>query len=97
MLRILPREPAADLRVHPSARAQLRRLGCSLDWSREVFTMDETRARAVTAAFIRFHEAGLVYRDVRLTNWCCTLRSGISDIEVSESSAYAYAYAYAYA
>ena len=61
---------------------QLRRLGCSLDWSREVFTMDAPRGESVTAAFIKFHEDGLVYRDVRLTNWCCTLRSGISDIEV---------------
>ena len=61
---------------------QLRRLGCSLDWSREVFTMDAPRAKSVTAAFIKFHEAGLIYRDVRLTNWCCQLRSGISDIEV---------------
>jgi len=61
---------------------QLRRLGCSRDWSREVFTMDAPRAQSVTAAFIKFHEAGLIYRDVRLTNWCCQLRSGISDIEV---------------
>ena len=61
---------------------QLRRLGCSLDWSREVFTMDADRAKSVTAAFIKFHEDGLIYRDVRLTNWCCQLRSGISDIEV---------------
>ena len=61
---------------------QLRRLGCSLDWSREVFTMDEARAKSVTAAFIQFYDSGLIYRDVRLTNWCCALRSGISDIEV---------------
>ena len=61
---------------------QLRRLGCSLDWSREVFTMDAPRGESVTAAFIKFHQDGLIYRDVRLTNWCCTLRSGISDIEV---------------
>ena len=61
---------------------QLRRLGCSLDWSREVFTMDAPRAESVTSAFIKFHQDGLIYRDVRLTNWCCTLRSGISDIEV---------------
>eukprot|EP00966_Prymnesium_polylepis_P124047 2868688-Prymnesium_polylepis.1 len=44
--------------------------------------MDELRAKSVTAAFIKFHEDGLIYRDVRLTNWCCALRSGISDIEV---------------
>ena len=49
---------------------QLRRLGCSLDWSREVFTMDAPRAKSVTAAFLEFHKKGLVYRDVRLTNWC---------------------------
>lgn len=61
---------------------QLRRLGCSLDWSREVFTMDAPRAAAVKAAFIKFYRDGLIYRDVRLTNWCCQLRSGISDIEV---------------
>jgi valyl-tRNA synthetase len=63
---------------------QLRRLGCSLDWEREVFTMDGERAAAVSEAFVRFHEAGLVYRDVRLTNWCCKLCSGISDIEVDK-------------
>ena len=62
---------------------QLRRLGCMLDWSREVFTMDAPRAKSVTAAFCKFHEDGLITRDVRLTNWCCALRSGISDIEVS--------------
>ena len=44
--------------------------------------MDEPRAKAVTVAFIQFHKDGLIYRDVRLTNWCCQLRSGISDIEV---------------
>ena len=54
---------------------QLRRLGCSLDWSREVFTMDEARAKSVTAAFIQFHKDGLIYRDVRLTNWCCQVRA----------------------
>merc|ERR1719217_1465690 len=44
--------------------------------------MDESRGKSVVAAFIQFHRDGLIYRDVRLTNWCCTLRSGISDIEV---------------
>jgi valyl-tRNA synthetase len=61
---------------------QLRRLGCSLDWSREVFTMDADRARAVTEAFVTFHERGLLYRGERLTNWCTQLQSAISDIEV---------------
>jgi len=61
---------------------QLRRLGSSVDWSREVFTMDEIRSRAVTETFVRLHEKGLIYRDNRLVNWCCTLRTAISDIEV---------------
>mmetsp|Transcript_6107 Transcript_6107/g.16564 ORF Transcript_6107/g.16564 Transcript_6107/m.16564 type:complete len:1021 (+) Transcript_6107:92-3154(+) len=61
---------------------QLRRLGCSLDWSREVFTMDAPRAASVQEAFVRFHEMGLLYRGVRLTNWCSQLKSAISDIEV---------------
>ncbi|KAJ1617952.1 Aminoacyl-tRNA synthetase [Pavlovales sp. CCMP2436] len=61
---------------------QLRRLGCSLDWSREVFTMDAERAQAVKEAFVTFHERGLLYRGVRLTNWCTQLKSAISDIEV---------------
>jgi len=67
---------------HGRITGQLKRLGCSLDWSREVFTLDEPRVHAVKAAFKKFYDDGLLYRDVRLTNWCCTLRSGISDIEV---------------
>ncbi|KAG8045647.1 hypothetical protein GUJ93_ZPchr0008g13403 [Zizania palustris] len=61
---------------------QLRRLAASLDWSRECFTMDKPRSKAVTEAFVRLHEQGLIYRDYRLVNWDCTLRTAISDIEV---------------
>lgn len=61
---------------------QLRRLGASLDWSRECFTMDEKRSRAVTEAFVRLYQEGLIYRDIRLVNWDCVLRTAISDIEV---------------
>ncbi|XP_068331229.1 valine--tRNA ligase, mitochondrial 1-like [Pyrus communis] len=61
---------------------QLRRLGASLDWSRECFTMDEKRSRAVTEAFVRLHKQGLIYRDNRLVNWDCVLRTAISEIEV---------------
>lgn len=61
---------------------QLRSLGVSTDWSRERFTMDEKCSVAVQEAFVRLHEDGLVYRDNRLVNWCCMLRSAISDIEV---------------
>jgi valyl-tRNA synthetase len=61
---------------------QLRRLGSSVDWSRERFTMDDRCAKAVTEAFVRFHEAGIMYRASRLVNWSCALKSAISDLEV---------------
>jgi valyl-tRNA synthetase len=63
---------------------QLRRLGGSVDWSREVFTMDAPRTRAVTEAFVRMHADGCVYRDTRLVNWSCQLNSAISNIEVDK-------------
>ncbi|KAJ9162760.1 hypothetical protein P3X46_022509 [Hevea brasiliensis] len=61
---------------------QLRRLGASLDWSRECFTMDDKRSKAVIEEFVRLYKEGLIYRDIRLVNWDCTLRTAISDIEV---------------
>ncbi|XP_021824679.1 valine--tRNA ligase, mitochondrial 1-like isoform X1 [Prunus avium] len=61
---------------------QLRRLGASLDWSRECFTMDQKRSNAVTEAFVRLHKQGLLYRDNRIVNWDCVLHTAISDIEV---------------
>ncbi len=64
--------------------SQLKRLGCSYDWSRERFTMDPAYAEAVVEAFVRFHDAGLIYRGKRLVNWCCFHQTVISDIEVEE-------------
>lgn len=61
---------------------QLRHMGASVDWSREAFTMDAKLSRAVEEAFIRLHEKGLIYRDTRLVNWSCQLKSAISNIEV---------------
>ncbi|HYW03878.1 MAG TPA: valine--tRNA ligase [Gammaproteobacteria bacterium] len=61
---------------------QLRRLGASLDWSRERFTMDEGLSRAVREVFVRLHEEGLVYRGKRLVNWDPVLKTAISDLEV---------------
>jgi valyl-tRNA synthetase len=61
--------------------AQHRRLGASLDWTRERFTMDEMSARAVRVAFKRLHDAGLVYRGEALVNWCPRCRTTISDLE----------------
>nr|CAD7428807.1 unnamed protein product [Timema monikensis] len=63
-------------------KEQLRKLGASLDWSRETFTMDAKQCDAVKEAFMRLFEAGLVYRANSLVNWSCVLQSAISDIEV---------------
>ncbi|XP_031950189.1 valine--tRNA ligase [Corvus moneduloides] len=63
---------------------QLRRLGASMDWERACFTMDPKMSRAVTEAFVRLHEQGLIYRSRRIVHWSCTLRSAISDIEVEK-------------
>jgi len=61
---------------------QLRRLGCSCDWSRERFTMDEGLSRAVTEVFCRLYEEGIIYRGDYMVNWCPGCHSVISDIEV---------------
>ena len=61
---------------------QLRRIGSSVDWDRKAFTMDDNLSRAVLEAFVRLHEDGLIYRDNRLVNWCCRLKTAVSDIEV---------------
>lgn len=63
---------------------QLKIMGASLDWSRETFTMDYKCYTAVTEAFIRFHDEGLIYRADRLVNWSCALNSVISDIEIDK-------------
>ncbi|MBI4357287.1 MAG: valine--tRNA ligase [Gammaproteobacteria bacterium] len=61
---------------------QLRRLGASVDWSRERFTMDETLSEAVQTVFIQLYEEGLIYRGQRLVNWDPILQSALSDLEV---------------
>lgn len=61
---------------------QLRRMGASLDWSRERFTMDEKMSDAVQDVFIRLYEEGLIYQGKRLVNWDCSLHTAISDLEV---------------
>ncbi len=61
---------------------QLRRLGCSMDWSNERFTMDEGFNKAVTKVFIDLYNQGLIYRDKRLVNWDPKLKTAISDLEV---------------
>ncbi|MEW6334131.1 MAG: valine--tRNA ligase [Thermodesulfobacteriota bacterium] len=61
---------------------QLKRLGCSCDWSRERFTMDEGLSRAVREVFVRLYNDGLVYRGDYIVNWCPRCRTAISDLEV---------------
>src|SRR5687768_2537519 len=61
---------------------QMRRLGTSGDWTRSMFTMDPMAADAVTEAFVRLHEQGLIYRGKRLVNWDPVLKTAISDLEV---------------
>ncbi|MCB2013498.1 MAG: valine--tRNA ligase [Sphingobium sp.] len=61
---------------------QLRRLGCSMDWSREQFTMDPHFTKAVVKVFVDLYNEGLIYRDKRLVNWDPKLKTAISDLEV---------------
>lgn len=61
---------------------QLRRLGCSMDWANERFTMDEGFSKAVLKVFVELHRQGLIYRDKRLVNWDPGLGTAISDLEV---------------
>jgi len=65
--------------------SQMRRLGASADWSRSVFTMDPQPAAAVTEAFVRWYEQGLIYRGKRLVNWDPVLQTAISDLEVENT------------
>ena len=61
---------------------QLRRMGSSVDWSRERFTMDDGLSNAVREVFVRLHSEGLIYRGKRLVNWDPALHTAISDLEV---------------
>ena len=61
---------------------QLKRLGCSCDWERERFTMDEGYTKAVLSAFVKLYEKGYIYKGFRLVNWCPVSKSAISDEEV---------------
>ncbi len=62
--------------------SQMRRVGCSVDWEREYFTMDSTRAEVVSEVFVRLFEQGLIYRGKRLVNWDPKLGTAVSDLEV---------------
>jgi valyl-tRNA synthetase len=65
-------------------QSQLKRLGCSLDWSRERFTMDPDLSRSVRHAFVELYRAGLIYRGRYVVNWCPGCGTAVSDLEVVE-------------
>jgi valyl-tRNA synthetase len=65
----------------------MRRLGASVDWSRDRFTMDPAMTRAVLEAFVRLHDEGLIYRGKRLVNWDPVLKTALSDLEVQAEEA----------
>jgi valyl-tRNA synthetase len=66
---------------------QMRRMGDSVDWSREYFTMDDKLSKVVTETFVKLYEQGLIYRGKRLVNWDPVLMSAVSDLEVESTEA----------
>ena len=68
---------------HARIVEQMKQLGCAFDWSREAFTLDEPRSRAVREAFVRLYEKGLIYRGDYIVNWCPLDQTAISDEEVA--------------
>jgi valyl-tRNA synthetase len=71
---------------------QLKRLGCSCDWSRERFTMDEGLSRAVREVFVRLYEERLIYRGDYIINWCPRCRTALADLEVEHEEMESYLY-----
>ncbi len=71
---------------------QLKRLGCSCDWSRERFTMDEGLSRAVLEVFVRLYEEGLIYRGDYIINWCPRCHTALADLEVEHEDKDSYLY-----
>lgn len=69
-------------KYHANITNQLKRLGGSMDWSREAFTMDENLSLAVRKSFIDLHDEGIIYRANRLVNWCSALSTSLSNLEV---------------
>ncbi|MBU4454988.1 class I tRNA ligase family protein, partial [Patescibacteria group bacterium] len=77
---------------------QTRKMGASLDWSREAFTLDKQREKAVKKMFIDMYEAGVIYRGERIVNWCPRCRSTLADdeVEYKDQKAKLYTFKYSY-
>ena len=71
---------------HNRIKEQIKKLGASYDWLREAFTLSPELSEAVTEAFVRLHDEGIIYRDTRLVNWSTKLNTAISNIEVENKS-----------
>ena len=71
---------------------QLKRLGCSCDWSRERFTMDEGLSRAVREVFVRLYQEGLIYKGDYIINWCPRCQTALADLEVEHEPTDGYLY-----
>lgn len=69
---------------HQAINYTMKRLGISVDWSREAFTMSDQLSKAVTETFIRLHSEGLIYRANRLVHWSCRLSTALSTLEVDQ-------------
>ncbi|KAJ9662517.1 hypothetical protein H2198_001406, partial [Neophaeococcomyces mojaviensis] len=69
-------------KYHTNITTQLKRMGGSMDWSREAFTLDDPRAAAVRKVFIQLHDEGIIYRENRLVNWSTALSTSLSNLEV---------------
>jgi valyl-tRNA synthetase len=69
-------------KYHENITNQLKRMGLSVEWSREAFTMDENLSLAVRETFIQLHDEGIIYRANRLVNWCTALTTSLSNLEV---------------
>jgi valyl-tRNA synthetase len=65
---------------------QLKRMGCSCDWSRQRFTLDDWCSKAVREAFVRFYEKGYIYKGKRIINWCTHCHTALSDLEVEHEA-----------
>ncbi len=94
---MLRRINAFAMASHDTIVGQLKTMGASLDWSREAFTLDETRTRAVYEVFKRMYDAGLIYRGNRIVNWDPKGQTTISDDEIVHEERQATLYTFKYA
>lgn len=81
---------------HDTIENQIKKMGSSCDWSREAFTLDETRNKAVNLVFKLMHEDGLIYRGERVVNWCPRCHSTLADDEVEHEDKLAKLYTFKY-